>query len=271
MKTIKHTFLAALMGVFLMSNSTIAQEEKEYFITVTTLHWNMDQEDFSLDAWKALEKEYLEKVVKKNEFIIGQEFLMHYFTADNTELLLVSTFESWDAIEKASVRTDELEKLAWPDEKARTAYFDKKGTYYGHNHSDEIYSSYAGAKMPKGKMDKEMLFYVRKSHLAYPKGGNEKEFKELHNQYLTAVTYKNDFVKAYYPNVHAWGANKTEFTEVFVLDSLSDIEKYFDKNEELAKAWKDEGKRKEFGKKIGRYFTGEHGDYLYKLVPELTK
>jgi len=99
-----------------------------------------------------------------------------------------------------------------------------------------------------------------------------KTFDELRNKYLDAVTFKNDFIKAYYPNTHAWGANNTEFTEVYVVESLGDIESAFKKDEELFKAaWKDEAQRKDFDKKIEKYFTGVHRDYIYRLVPELSK
>jgi len=272
MKTIKTTVLTAFFALFLLSNSISAQEEKEYFITATTLHWNMNLENFSMDEWKAVEKEYLDKVVKKNPFIVGQDILLHYFTADNTEIILVTTYESWDAIEKASAKDDELVKLAWPDEKARKAYFEKKGNYYAHNHSDEIYKSYPGAKIPKANFDKSMLYYVRESVFAYPQDGTNKEFDELQNKYLTAVTLKNDYIKAYYPNVHAWGADNTNFTEVFVVETLGDLEKALDKNTELFNAtWNDKAKKDSFNKMMDKYFSGVHKDYVYRSVPELTK
>lgn len=272
MKTIKQTFLATLFGVCLMSNSSIAQDEKQYFVTATKLHWNMNNETFSMDEWKAVEKEYLDKVVKKNPLILAQDVLIHYFTADNTELILVTTYESWDAIEKAGAKDDELIKAAWPDEKARTAFFEKKGNYYAHNHSDEIYKTFPGAKIPKANFDKPMLYYVRESVFAYPKEGDIKEFTDLRKQYLDAVILKNDFIKAYYPNVHAWGADNTNFTEVFVVESLCDLEKALDKNGELFKAtWNTDEKGKEYGKKAEKYFTGVHRDYIYRSVPELAK
>ncbi|HLA55147.1 MAG TPA: hypothetical protein VK623_03540 [Flavobacterium sp.] len=289
----KQIFLAALSGVLLFGMPMAAQDkaakdktkakdktavaatapaDKQYIVTVTTLHWNMNLKDFSMDAWKAVEKEYYDKVTKKNDLIVGQEVLTHYFTADNTELLLVTMYDSWDAIEKAGAKDDELVKAAWPDEKARNAYFDKREAYYAPNHSDEIYRTYWGEKLAKAPFTKPMLFYVRKSHWAWPKDGTEKEFKELRGKYLDAVVFKNDFIKAYYPNVHAWGANNTEFTEVFVAESLGDIEKGFDRNKELFEAtWTDEAKRKEFDDKYDKYFTGVHGDYIYRSVPELTK
>lgn len=270
MKT-KQTLLGVFFAILLMGNPSIAQDKKPAFVTVTTLHWNMDMKDYNEKDWLAIEKEYLDKVVRKNELIMRQRVLTHYFTADNSELLLVTAYANWEDIEKAGERTDALVKQAWPDEKARNAYFDKKEAYYQLKHSDEIYRVVDGAKLVV-PTDKPMLYYVRKSHFATPKDGSEKELVELHKQYVEAVTKKNDLIKGYYPYVHAWGADKTEFTEVFVLESLCDVEKSFDRNQELFKAaWGDEAKRKEFGKKMGKYFTGIHGDYIYRSVPELTK
>jgi hypothetical protein len=272
MKTIKQTFLIAVFGMLLWSNSSIAQEEKSYLITVTKVHWNMDLKNFNFDEWKATEKEYLDKVVKKNPLIINQEILLHYFTADNTEILLVSTYESWGDIEKAGVKTDELIKAAWPDEKARKAYFEKKNQYYSGIHSDEIYYTMPGAKLQKAAFDKDMVYYVRVSHFANQDDGTNKEFNELSKQYFDAVTNKNNFIKAYYPNAHAWGADNTEFTEVFVVETLADLESALKNNNELFKAaWKDEKSRKEFEDKFDKYFTGVHGDYIYRLVHDLTK
>jgi hypothetical protein len=272
MKTMKAFLVVALFSMLLMSNSGFAQDDKSYLVTVTKLHWNMDLDNFSMDEWKAVEKEYLDKVVKKNDFILGQEILLHSFTEDNTEILLVTTYDNWGAIEKAGEKDDELIKAAWPDEKARKAYFEKKGAYYARNHSDEIYSTVPGGKIPKGNFDKDMLYYVRVSHLTFPKEGTEKEYKDLSKQYFDAVINKNDFIKAYYPNRHAWGADNTQFTEVYLVDSLADLDNALNKNRELFRVtWNDDAKRKAYSDKMDKYFTGKHSDYIYKSVHELTK
>jgi hypothetical protein len=290
MKTITKTILAALFLVLLMGNTAFSQDKKTtkkaevkeksaastadnpILITVTTLHRNLDHKMGTTAEWKALEKEYFDKVTKKNDLVIGQEVLTHYFTADNTEILLVTMYRSWADIENAGNRNDELEKAAWPNEKERNAFFEKKAAYYANHHSDEIIQSYPVAKNRKEVFSKPMLYYVRKNHFSFPKDGTEKEFKEMMTKFRDDLIDKNEFVKAYYPNVHAWGADKTEFTEVFVVESLGDLQKMFDKDDELIKSvWPDESQGKEYMKKFDRYFTGVHGDYIYQSVPELTK
>jgi hypothetical protein len=283
MKKQNPALLCATFALVLLTTAAIGQktnakpanaapaQPKQYFITVTTLHRNTDP-DLTVDGWKAVEKEYLDKVVKNNPYIVGQDFLMHYFTADNTELLLVTAYNSWDDIEKASQKSDELEMSAWPDKPSRDAYFQKRAHYYARNHSDEIYQTFSGEKLPPSSFTTPVLYYVRVSHWSYPKDGSMEDFAKLNKEYTDKVTSKNEFIKAYYPNVHAWGANNTQFTEVFVVNSLADIEKGFDRDAELFKqAWPNEADRTAFGKKMDGYFDGTHGDYIYRLVPELSK
>jgi hypothetical protein len=285
------TTLVVLLTALLMGNVTLAQNNKkakkaetkaptetaaakpqETLITVTKMHRNLDKKDGSQSEWLALEKEYFDKVTNKNDLILGANVLTHYFTEDNSEMLIVHAYANWTNIEKAADKNDELIKAGWPDEAARKSFFKKKGSYYAENHSDEIYQTIPGSKLMKSKPDKSMLYYVRKSHFAYPETGSEKDFGILFNKYIESVTYKNDMVKAYYPHVHAWGADNTEFTEVFVVDELADIEKMFDKDDELFKAtWTDEAKQREFDDAFNKYFIGTHSDFIYRSVPELVK
>jgi len=266
--------LIVVIFTLLLGSSFLTAQEKQpqRYLAVTTLHWNMDMEDFSMDEWKAVEKEFLDKVTLKNELILATNFGLHYMTADNTELVYVQLFNSWEDIDKANKRNAELSKLAWPDEAKRKAYFKKRDAYYGSYHSDEIYAPIPGAKPNLEESDKANLFYVRKSHLAFPEDGTKKEFNELRDPFVKEVIHKNKFIKGYYPYVHAWGADKRDFIEVFVVASLADLDKALDESGKLNKArFNDEAKQKAAGKKMGKYFTGFHGDYVYKSVPSLAK
>ncbi len=274
MKT-TNQFFTLLFTLVLLSNtfSAFAQDApaRPAYVVATTLHWNMDYEDFDQDEWEAVEKEYLDKVTMKNEYIMGATVYLHRYTADNSELLNVATYASWEDIDKAADRSEELEKAAWPNENARKAFLKKQNAYYAGEHSDEIYAPLDGAKLP-GDTTKDYIMYVRKSHFAFPEDGSLEEFNELRMEGVEKTINKNEYIKAYYPNVHAWGANKTEFTEAYYVESMGDIEKSQDRSNELAKAaWPDENARKERGEKMAKYFTGVHGDYIYTIVSGLTK
>ena len=271
MKTTIKLFAALAIMLLLMSPTLIAQEGPAY-VTATTMYWNMDNEDFSMSEWIATEKEYLDKVTMKNEHILGVAFYLHRYTADNSELVYVQTYASWDGIDKAAARNDELAEAAWPDKAARDAFFKKQGAYYSNDHADEIYATMSGAKVLGDTTEDDLILYVRKSQLAYPEDGTDEEFNALRMEFTENVLHKNEMIKGYYPNVHAWGSDRTEFLEAFIFSSISDLDNFGARSGEISETYMtDEAARKEFGKKYGKYFTGVHGDYIYSIVEELRK
>ena len=266
-------FFAVIALLLLFNTSNVLSQDTQQrpqYVTVTTLHWNMD---YTGDAdWEAVEKEYLDKVTMKNEHVVMAGFFVHRWTADNTELKYIQVFKDWDAINKASLRNAELEKQAWPDEKARTAFMKKQSDFYSVNHSDEIYFTMDNAKLMTDKPTKDMIFYYQTTHFAFPEDGTVEEFGALHKEYVDNVIKKNETIKGYYPHRHAWGADRTEFMQGFMLDSMDDLENLSDTNNTLFDAhWKDEESRKAFGKKMGKYFTGVHNDEIYTAIAALSK
>ena len=271
MKLTNFTILGLILLSILTTTTVHAQDESR-IIVVTTAHWNMHLDDFSMDEWKAVEREYFDKVTMKNDLIESSNVLMHFFTGDNSEIKFVNVYSSWENIDKAADRTSELIKEAWQDEDERKAFFKKQGKYYSNMHSDEIYNSVKGAKFIAEQPTESMVYYVRISHLAFPEDGKTEEIVAMMDEYNANVIAKNDIIKGYFPSRHYWGADSRDFVEAFVVESLGDIEKALDKNGELSKShWPDDEKRKEFFTKMGKYFTGWHGDYIYSHVPELFK
>ena len=271
MKTTIKLIMTMAIVLLLTSTILVAQEPPQY-ITVTTMHWNMDKDDFEMDKWIATEKEYLDKVTKKNEHIISAGFYLHRFTPDNREVVYVQTYANWEGIDKAAARNIELAELAWPDETARKAYFDNQGSYYSDFHSDEIYATMAGAKLTTEAPGEDMILYVRKSHFSFPKDGSNEEFEKLQSDFTQKVIHKNEHIKGYYPNAHMWGADRREFVEAFLLNSIADLDKMFERTGELVEAgWPDEAARNTMNESLGKYFTGVHGDYIYNFIEQLSK
>ena len=267
MGKIKNLLLGILMLSIIFTSNIFAQEEpkeefKPVFITVTKTHRTADPEvDFS--GWKDTEKEYFDKVTMKNDLIIGSGFYFHYFTPDDSEILLVSVYATWEDIEKAAEVSNKLVDEGWPDEEARKAFFEKQGSFYEDWHSDEIYASLQFSKPLKTASEEPLIYYVKVNQLG--EGGSG--FKE----YFENVTMKNNLIKGYYTHRHRWGANSRDALEVFVFDNFADIENSFDETSKLVKEhWPDEEKAKEFFKEYRKIFSG-HGDYIYTNVPELAK
>ena len=269
MKNKNYLTLVMLILTFLLSNNMFAQEApKPVFMTVTTLHRNVDADRLDTDRknWKQAEQEYFDKVTSKNDLILRSSILNHYFTDNSSEVLFVSIFKTWEDLEKSNDVTTELIKKGWPDEKERKVFFDKYNSYYGPIHSDEIYSSVAGAKEFKPNSKEPMVIYVRKSQMSLT--GQGKGLKEFNEK----ITMNNPYVKGYYPYRHSWGADSRDFIEAYYYDSLSDLEKSFDKNTELIKAaWSKEDTRKTFMDEFDKLFTGIHADYIYTNNPTLSK
>jgi hypothetical protein len=258
--------LGLLILTFFSSMNIHAQDPpKPVYITITTLHRNLNTDG---KDWKTTEQEFFDKVTSKNELIIGHEILTHYYTENNSEVLMVNVFKTWEDIEKSAAITEELAKKAWPDEKARTAFLEKQNSYYVPMHSDEIYSSITsvGEKEFKATTKEPMVVYIRRSQMAMTgKGKGMKEYNEK-------VTLKDPYIKAYYPYRHAWGSDSRDFMEAFFFDSLSDLEKSNEKQDELAKAaWPKETDSKAFFDELKLAFTGIHGDYIYHNLPGVSK
>jgi hypothetical protein len=248
----------------------VGAQNDPQFLVLTRVHLSRETK-FTLDEWKAQEKEYFDKVTSKNDLIVGTGVLVHYFTSDNSEVLFATVYRTWDDIEKADARNEELAKAAWPDEAQRKAFFDKLGSFYSSEHSDEIRSILPNVK-PLAATSPGSIFLVQIRHRAFPTDSKPNEFTELMNEYNLNVTLKNSLLNGYYPSRHLWGADSRDYVEAFAYASISDMEKSVEEDDRLEKAhWPDEAKRKEFFAKLNKYFETWHGDAIYRDVPELRK
>lgn len=269
--------LAGITAIFLLCSYSLISQNKETqkrpkYSIVTTGHWNLDYKDFDLDIWKAVEKEYYDKVTSKNDLIMSFAHYNHRYTTDNREFITVTSFESWKAIEEAEARSEELFIEGWPDEDERKAFFKKRNAYYTNFHSDEIYSTIAHAKPYDG--DTAEILLVKTSHFIFPEYAltTGTEFMVTFKEYAENVLHKNEFIEGYYPIAHFWGADNTQFLEFYIVNSMADLDKLYEKNDELLDAhWSTDEAKEKMAAWRNKYYTGIHGDALYTLVPELSK
>ena len=264
MKT-TNRFLTAMVVILMLFSTTIFAQDEEApkrpeYITVTTMYWSKDN-DSSMDEWKATEKEYMDKVTSKNEHIIGGWYYTHLLTENSNEVLYVQSYPNWEALDKAAARSSELEKEAWPDEEARKAFLKNMNSAFSNYHSDEIFATLPGAKILPAAPEGDMVLYLRQNKLAFPKDGTNEEFSSLRKKIIDNVINKNEYIKGYYPSIHAWGSDRRDLNEGILLNSLDDLGKMFDRNQELMK----EALTEEEGKALGKYIKC-HGDYVYTAV-----
>ena len=74
------------------------------FQVLTQVHFDT-KADFTIEQWKAVEKEYFDKVTAKNDLIMTSNVLMHYFSTDNSEVWFSTTYRTWEDIDKSDVKT----------------------------------------------------------------------------------------------------------------------------------------------------------------------
>jgi hypothetical protein len=258
----KNQFFAALAFVLLLTSTfSFAQDDKRpMYLSVTTMYWNADN-DMSMDDWKAGEKEYMDKVTSKNEYIMWGGYFTHLLTPNSNEVVYGQSYPNWEAMEKAAARSAELEKAAWPDKVVREAFLKKMNSAYSDFHRDEIYATIPGVKALNGELPDGAILYIRENKRAYPDSSPEGEFSGFMKRTLENVINKNDYIKGYYPSQHNWGSDRRDFIQAFYLNSLGDLDKMFTKNTELMKAAFTEDE----AKAMGKYFKG-HGDYIYSVI-----
>lgn len=270
MKT-KNGFLLVITTMLLIiSTITFAQETKiAKYYTVTTMNFDLDNSD---PTWEATEKEYIEKVTRKNDYVMGAGFYTHLYTPNSTDIKYVQVYSSWEDIDKAALRNSELEKAAWPDDKAREAFMKKQRSFYTAKHADEIYTILPGGKNPATAPAEDWILYVQTSHYAYPENAPEGEMAKLRAEYIENVINKNELILGYYPHRHFWGQDSTQFIEAYFLESMEDLANMRKRNGELLEAhFKDTDARRAFNEKYTKYFTGVHGDEVYTAIAGLRK
>ena len=133
---------AALLAFSIAINNVQAQPNPDHIVTINTAYM-LPVDSAGRAELRGLLKEYFDKVVSRNEFIIHEWTMVHYYTDDSRELVTISEFANWADVDKANDRSTALEQAAWPDPKKRME-FDKKRASYISYHKDAIYHALPG-------------------------------------------------------------------------------------------------------------------------------
>lgn len=266
---IKTRFLGLFFVLFFFLISINAQHSNETYegfssnyLLITTMHWNSGF-DIDFDEWKSVEQEYFDKVIDKNEYILGASVYRHMVSPDDSEVIFITVYDSLASLEKAIDVSNDLIETAWPNEDEREAFFNKQKSYYTGVHSDEIATSLPFQKDLITDSEDPLVIYVRKNDVGNGGGG--------YQEYFDNIIMKNFYIKGYYTYKHRFGANSTDATEIAIFESLADFEAAFVESDRLFhEYWNNEEERKSFLKEFRKIFSG-HGDSLYHNIPGLAK
>lgn len=136
MKTF-HKNISALLIVILFSVGLTYAQDGPYY-TVTT--WKIEiPENGSNAEFNTLMKEFSQKVVAPNQHIVSERIMRHASGSDSRDLVIITEYANWNAIDAAANRQGELMNTAWGTEAARKEFFGKFNKYFV-MHTDEIYS-----------------------------------------------------------------------------------------------------------------------------------
>ena len=133
----KHFIVLIVAG--LLPLTLLAQNNQGSVFSVQTRYLDHQLDSVERSALMALLKEYHSKVTMKNEFVKSERNMYHFWTEDSREVVTITEFANWGAIEKAGDRDEELEKAAWPDERQRSEIMKKMRGYFTH-HKDALYN-----------------------------------------------------------------------------------------------------------------------------------
>jgi hypothetical protein len=136
----KLTLTLILFVMLMASTASFSQANIGNVVNVTTLRMKY------VEGGSAVKRDsiiaiYNEKVTKKNEYVLSHREYRHFYTPDNTDYFITEEYKDMASMEKAAVRYEELEKLAWPDEAQRKAFLDGMNAYFEMWHGDAIYST----------------------------------------------------------------------------------------------------------------------------------
>jgi len=168
--------IAAMLCLAFSPSVLVAQNDPTLYV-ITKVHF-APSANFSFNEWKAVEKEYFDKVTAKNDLMLRTNVLVHYYTDDNSEVLFVTAYKSWEDIENANEKTGELIRVGWPDSVKRRAFFEKQRSFYTSMHSDEIRTILPNVKSAP-KDTAAQIYYLRTTHRAFPADAKPGEFRQL--------------------------------------------------------------------------------------------
>lgn len=135
----KLTLIIALaLPILFQFTDLNAQAAKSTIFTIQTQFAKSIMDSTERATLAAMLEEYHTKVTMKNELILSEQTMWHFWTEDSRELVTISEYADWSSIEKAGDRSGELEKQAWPDAKQRADFMKKMNSYFSH-HKDAIY------------------------------------------------------------------------------------------------------------------------------------
>jgi len=135
-------FVAIIIIAFLFFNdSSFAQDGNVVYVQTWQFQMPEGGSWAEFDSLSALINEH---VVSKNDKILSQRIVRHYWGSDSRQLIFIREYANIEDVVGDDDTGDNLFKEWMPTEKDREAFGEAYGKYFQGHHSDEIYSEIPG-------------------------------------------------------------------------------------------------------------------------------
>jgi len=143
----KSLFAVLILVTFfaLLETPVMAQVNQGNIFVVTNFERAFPQNG-SMRELDSLTTVFAENCLAKNEYVVSYKIIRHFWGKDNRDFLQIVEVKSWEDVEKANSRINELFREAWTTPEARKKYNDANNKYFTGKHSDEIYSEVVAPK-----------------------------------------------------------------------------------------------------------------------------
>lgn len=116
------------------------------------------------------------------------------------------------------------------------------------------------------------ILVITTHKLAFPIDGRRSELDSLITEWWQKVGSKVTHCVSARVAVHYYSDDSRDWVEMIEYKSLADIEAADKEIDDLEnKVWPDKAQSRSFFMKIRKYYTGQHSDQIFRIIPTLGK
>jgi len=141
MKNLTQIFAITIVAFLFFNSTNFAQDGNIVYVQT----WDFEMPDggswAEFDSLSALVNE---KVVSKNNKILSQRIVRHFWGSNSRQLIFIREYAIIEDLVGNDDTGTKLFEAAWKTKEERKAFNDAYGKYFRGEHSDEIYSEIPG-------------------------------------------------------------------------------------------------------------------------------
>lgn len=265
--------MLAVCGIFAVLKTAHAQDDERHFLIIS--YKTIMPDGGSAAERDSLESIFTEAVIRKNDKILSQQSMQHYYGPDSRDWIVVRECASWADLDAARLENRKLSRETWPDRPEREAFFKELNKYWLPMHGDEIYVGLDkfekhATQMPSA--DENHIFTMNTTKITRPDGGSVARRDSLLTLEHEAITMKNDKIISQRILTHRYGSDRRDWITVTEYAKWEDIAEAATMSRNLRRErWPDEAERSALRDEVDSYFLLQHSDQIYTGLSKFEK